>query len=106
MNELVTESFESNRARLESEHPIVRNAAKKGVACGVVALIALGIVAFVIWSFTPFAPIGLAYSVAQAIPYVLASGALLLLVRAVRLRRRRRAESGRATSAATTPRDR
>lgn len=102
-NESVTEPFDSERARLEAEHPIVRNAAGKGLACGLIALVVLGVIVFVAWSFSPFAPIGLAYSVAQALPFVIGLGVLLLLVRAVRLRRRRPEESDRATSATTTP---
>jgi hypothetical protein len=72
---------------LEAKHPIVKNAARKGVGCGIVALLVVAIVAFVVWSLSPLAPIGLAYSAVGAIPWLIGAGAALLVVRIVTRRK-------------------
>jgi len=59
----------------------VKNAAVKGVGCGIVILGVVAFVAFIIWSMSPLAPIGIAYSAVGAIPWLLGVGALLLVVR-------------------------
>ena len=80
----MTNNADDAQSRIEESHPIVKNAAVKGVGCGivilgVVALVAL--VAFIIWSMSPLAPIGIAYSAVGAIPWLLGVGALLLVLR-------------------------
>jgi hypothetical protein len=47
----------------------------------VLAFIGLAVIAFVIWSLSPLAPIGIAYSAVGAIPWLIGVGVLLLLVR-------------------------
>lgn len=59
----------------------MKNAAVKGVGCGIVILGVVAFVAFIIWSMSPLAPIGIAYSAVGAIPWLLGVGALLLVVR-------------------------
>jgi hypothetical protein len=72
---------ESARSGIEAQHPIVKNAARKGIGCGVLVFIGLAVVALVIWSLSPLAPIGIAYSAVGAIPWLIGVGVLLLLVR-------------------------
>lgn len=79
---------DSERDSLEAKHPIVRNAARKGLGCGVVAIVVIGIVVFFAWSLSPLAPIGLAYSSVGAIPWLIGAGALLLIIRAISRRKR------------------
>ena len=69
----MVDNHESERSGIEAQHPIVKNAARKGIGCGVVAL--------VIWSLSPLAPIGIAYSAVGAIPWLIGAGVVLLLVR-------------------------
>jgi hypothetical protein len=68
-------------SRIEESHPIVKNAAVKGVGCGIAILGVVALVAFIIWSMSPLAPIGIAYSAVGAIPWLLGVGALLLVLR-------------------------
>jgi hypothetical protein len=77
----MTEKPDAERASLEAKHPIVTNAALKGVGCGLVAVVILVVIAFVVWSFSPLAPIGVAYSAVGAIPWLIGTGAVLLVVR-------------------------
>lgn len=79
---------DSERDSLEEKHPIVRNAARKGLGCGVVAIVVIGVVIFFAWSLSPLAPIGLAYSSVGAIPWLIGVGAVLLIIRAIARRRR------------------
>ena len=72
---------------LEAKHPIIKNAARKGVGCGIVAVLIVAIVVFVVWSLSPLAPIGLAYSAVGAIPWLIGAGAALLVVRIVTRRK-------------------
>jgi hypothetical protein len=69
------------QSRIEESHPIVKNAAVKGVGCGIAILGVVVLVAFIIWSMSPLAPIGIAYSAVGAIPWLLGVGALLLVLR-------------------------
>jgi len=77
----MVDNHESERSGIEAQHPIVKNAARKGIGCGVLAFLGLAVVAFVIWSLSPLAPIGIAYSAVGAIPWLIGVGVLLLLVR-------------------------
>lgn len=79
----MTDKSDADRASLEAKHPIVKNAGRKGVGCGVVAVLGVAIVAFGVWSFSPLAPIGVAYSAVGAIPWLIGIGAVLLIVRFV-----------------------
>ena len=72
---------DSERSGIEAQHAIVKNAVRKGIGCGVLAFIGLAVIAFVIWSLSPLAPIGIAYSAVGAIPWLIGVGVLLLLVR-------------------------
>jgi hypothetical protein len=72
---------ESERSGTEAQHPIVKNAARKGIGCGVLAFIGLAVIVFVIWSLSPLAPIGIAYSAVGTIPWLIGVGVLLLLGR-------------------------
>lgn len=78
---------DDERARLEAEHPVVKNAALKGVGCGIVAFGGLALIAFVVWSLSPLAPMGVAYSAVGAIPWLIGGGVLLLVVRLVTRRK-------------------
>lgn len=77
----MVDNHESERSGIEAQHPIVKNAARKGIGCGVVAFVGLAAVALVIWSLSPLAPIGIAYSAVGAIPWLIGVGVLLLIVR-------------------------
>lgn len=46
------------------------------------------IVAFFAWSLSPLAPIGVAYSAVGAIPWLIGTGAVLLIIRAIVRRKR------------------
>lgn len=72
---------EPERASIEERHPIVRNAARKGLGCGIVGIIAAGVVAFFLWSLSPLAPIGVAYSAVGWIPWLIGAGVVLLVIR-------------------------
>jgi hypothetical protein len=77
----MTEKPDAERESLEAKHPIVKNAARKGVGCGLVAVAIIAVIAFVVWSLSPLAPIGVAYSAVGAIPWLIGIGAVLLVVR-------------------------
>lgn len=77
----MTERPDAERVSLEAKHPIVKNAARKGVGCGLVAVVIIAVIAFVVWSLSPLAPIGVAYSAVGAIPWLIGIGAVLLVVR-------------------------
>jgi hypothetical protein len=77
----MTNNADDAQSRIEESHPIVKNAAVKGVGCGIVILGVVAFVAFIIWSMSPLAPIGIAYSAVGAIPWLLGVGALLLVLR-------------------------
>jgi hypothetical protein len=77
----MSQRSDDERARLEAKHPVVKNAAIKGVGCGVLVFGGLAIATFIIWSLSPLAPIGVAYSAVGAIPWLIGAGALLLVVR-------------------------
>jgi hypothetical protein len=78
----MTNNADDAQSRIEESHPIVKNAAVKGVGCGIAILGVVALVAFIIWSMSPLAPIGIAYSaVVGAIPWLLGVGALLLVLR-------------------------
>jgi hypothetical protein len=83
----VTDKSDAERRSLEARHPIIKNAARKGVGCGIVALVLVAIVAFVVWSLSPLAPIGVAYSAVGAIPWLIGIGAVLLIIRFITRRR-------------------
>lgn len=77
----MTNNADDAQSRIEESHPIVKNAAVKGVGCGIVILGVVAFVAFIIWSMSPLAPIGIEYSAVGAIPWLLGVGALLLVMR-------------------------
>ncbi len=77
----MSEEQQSRQERLEASHPIVKNAARKGLGCGIVALIVVAVVAFLAWSVSPLAPIGVAYSAVGAIPWLIGAGAVLIALR-------------------------
>ena len=77
----MTNSAGDDRSRVEVTHPIVKNAAVKGVGCGIAVVGLVALVTFIIWSMSPLAPIGIAYSAVGAIPWLIGAGALLLLLR-------------------------
>jgi hypothetical protein len=77
----LTNNADDAQSRIEESHPIVKNAAVKGVGCGIAILGVVALVAFIIWSTSPLAPIGIAYSAVGAIPWLLGVGALLLVLR-------------------------
>jgi hypothetical protein len=79
----VTGASDEERESLEAKHPIVRNAGRKGIGCGILAVLIAAIVVFVVWSLSPLAPIGVAYSAAGAVPWLIGVGAVLLVVRIV-----------------------
>ena len=74
-------NHDDEKSSTEERHPIVKNAAIKGVGCGIVGIVAIGIVAFLIWSLSPLAPIGIGYSAVGAIPWLIGAGAVLLILR-------------------------
>ena len=77
----MTNNADDDRSSIEETHPIVKNAAVKGVGCGIVVLGLIALVGFVVWSMSPLAPIGIAYSAVGAIPWLIGGGALLLVLR-------------------------
>ena len=77
----MTNNADDDSSRVEETHPIVKNAAVKGVGCGIAVLALIGLVTFVVWSVSPLAPIGIAYSAVGAIPWLIGVGALLLGLR-------------------------
>ena len=77
----MTNNADGDRSSLEDSHPIVKNAAAKGVGCGIAVLGLVALVGFVVWSMSPLAPIGIAYSAVGAIPWLIGVGALLLGLR-------------------------
>ena len=77
----MTNKANDDRSRVEETHPIVKNAAVKGVGCGIAVLGLIALVTFIVWSMSPLAPIGIAYSAVGAIPWLIGAGALLLVVR-------------------------
>jgi len=81
------DASDAENASLEARHPIVKNAAQKGVGCGILAVLVAAIVVFVVWSLSPLAPIGVAYSAVGAIPWLIGAGAALLVVRIVTRRK-------------------
>lgn len=83
----MTDKSDAERESLEAKHPIIKNAARKGVGCGLVALVLVAVVAFVVWSLSPLAPIGVAYSAVGAIPWLIGIGAVLLVIRFISRRR-------------------
>jgi hypothetical protein len=83
----VTDASDAERESLEAKHPIIKNAGRKGLGCGIVAVVVAAIVGFVVWSFSPLAPIGVAYSAVGAIPWLIGAGAVLLVVRIVTRRK-------------------
>ena len=83
----MSDKSDAERASLEAKHPIIKNAARKGVGCGLVGLGLVAIVAFVVWSLSPLAPIGVAYSAVGAIPWLIGIGAVLLIIRFITRRR-------------------
>ena len=83
----MSDKSDAERASLEAKHPIIKNAARKGVGCGLVGLGLVAIVAFVVWSLSPLAPIGVAYSAVGAIPWLIGIGAVLLVIRFITRRR-------------------
>ena len=83
----MTDKSDAERVSLEAKHPIIKNAARKGVGCGLVVLVLVAIVAFVVWSLSPLAPIGVAYSAVGAIPRLIGIGAVLLVIRFITRRR-------------------
>jgi hypothetical protein len=85
--ESMADASDAASESLEAKHPIIKNAARKGVGCGIVAVLIVAIVVFVVWSLSPLAPIGLAYSAVGAIPWLIGAGAALLVVRIVTRRK-------------------
>lgn len=83
----MTDTSDAERESLEAKHPIIKNAGRKGIGCGIVAVLIAAVVAFVVWSFSPLAPIGVAYSAVGAIPWLIGAGVLLLVVRLVTRRK-------------------
>ena len=77
----MTNNADDEKSRIEATHPIVKNAAVKGVGCGIAVLGLIALVGFVVWSMSPLAPIGIAYSAVGAIPWLIGVGALLLVLR-------------------------
>lgn len=77
----VSNHRDDEQARIEARHPILKNAARKGLGFGIVVTGVIAVVAFVIWSSSALAPIGVAYSAVGAIPWLIGIGALLLAVR-------------------------
>ena len=72
---------DDEKSRIEVSHPIIKNAAVKGVGCGVAALGVVALVGFIVWSMSPLAPIGIAYSAVGAIPWLIGAGAVLIILR-------------------------
>ena len=83
----MTDSSDAERESLEAKHPIIKNAARKGLGCGIVAVLIAAVVGFVVWSFSPLAPIGVAYSAVGAIPWLIGAGVVLLIIRVVTRRK-------------------
>ena len=83
MGHNVTDPRNAERDNLEAKHPILKNAARKGFGFGIVATVALAVVAFLVWSTSALAPIGVAYSAVGAIPWLIGAGAVLLVARFV-----------------------
>jgi hypothetical protein len=77
----VNNPADAEKSKIEENHPIVKNAAAKGVGCGVAVLAVVGLVGFIVWSMSPLAPIGIAYSAVGAIPWLIGVGALLIILR-------------------------
>ncbi len=77
----MTNNADDEKSRIEEAHPIVKNAAVKGVGCGIAVLGLIALVGFVVWPVSPLAPIGIAYSAVGAIPWLIGVGALLLVLR-------------------------
>ncbi len=77
----MTNDADDDRSRVEETHPVVKNAAVKGVGCGIAVLGLSALVGFVVWLMSPLAPIGIAYSAVGAIPWLIGIGALLLVLR-------------------------
>jgi hypothetical protein len=77
----MTNSADDERSRIEESHPIVKNAGVKGVGCGIAALGVIALGGFFLWSLSPLAPIGVAYSAVGAIPWLIGAGAILLVLR-------------------------
>lgn len=77
----MTNNADDEKSRIEETHPIVKNAAAKGIGCGIAVLGLISLVGFVVWSMSPLAPIGIAYSAVGAIPWLIGAGALLLVLR-------------------------
>lgn len=71
---------QTNRSKIEKEHPIVKGAAKKGATCGLIGFGAFAVLAVFIWSLTPFSNLGFAYSLVQFLPYGLGLGALFVVI--------------------------
>lgn len=79
----MAEPRETDQDKLEAKHPILKNAARKGLGFGIIATAAVAVVAFLVWSTSALAPIGVAYSAVGAIPWLIGAGAILLVVRFV-----------------------
>ncbi len=77
----MSEQADDGRSKVEASHPIAKNPAVKGVSCGIAFLAVIALVAFIVWSMSPLAPIGIAYSAVGAIPWLLGFGVLLLMLR-------------------------
>jgi hypothetical protein len=77
----MTTNADDDRSKVEESHPIVKNAAAKGVGCGIAGLGLIALVGFIVWSMSPLAPIGIAYSAVGAVPWLIGVGALLLVLR-------------------------
>lgn len=78
---MTSQQPESERAAIEERHPIVRNAARKGLGCGIAGIVVASVVGFFLWSLSPLAPIGVAYSAVGWIPWLIGVGVVLLVVR-------------------------
>ena len=74
---------DTERDKLEAKHPILKNAARKGLGFGIIATVVIAVVAFLVWSTSALAPIGVAYSAVGAIPWLIGAGVILLAVRFV-----------------------
>jgi hypothetical protein len=83
----MADASDAERESLEAKHPIIKNAARKGLGCGIVAVVLAAIVAFFVWSLSPLAPIGVAYSAVGAIPWLIGAGVVLLIIRVVTRRK-------------------
>ena len=83
MEQHMTDPGNAERDNLEAKHPILKNAARKGLGFGIISTVAIAVIVFLVWSTSALAPIGVAYSAVGAIPWLIGAGAVLLVVRFV-----------------------